>query len=253
MRIGLIGFGFIGAAIYARANDGVDGVEIAFVHNRSIERLKDLPGSIVLEDLSDAASRSPDLIVEVAGPDVTRAHGPALVRVASYMPLSLTALVDDGLRDDLARAAALSGHSVFVAHGALVGMDSLLEWRDHWDQVSISFRKPPASLGLPGSLSESRVFEGSVREIAALFPHNVNAMVACALATLGLERCRGRIVADPAIDHLELAIEAIGRDGSRLNVARKQPARGVSGSEMAESVYRSILRAGGLSAPIDFV
>lgn len=253
MRIGLIGFGFIGSALYARAAGGADGVEVAFVHSRSQARLKNLPRALLLDDLGDAAGRAPDLIVEVAGPTVTRTHGAALARAASYMPLSLTALVDDGLREELGRAAAASGHSVLVAHGALVGMDSLIEWRDHWDRVTIAFRKPPASLGLDAALTGPKTIEGSVREVAALFPHNVNAMVACALATVGLDRCRGRIVADPAIDHLELEIEAVGRDGSRLRIARQQPARGVSGSEMAESVYRSILRAGGLSAPIEFV
>lgn len=254
MRIGLVGFGFIGAELYRRiAAD--DGVDVAFVHARSRERLAGLPDALILEDLSRAADRTPDLIVEVAGPDVSRRHGEAILAFADYMPLSLTALADAALCDRLTAATARSGRTLCVAHGALVGMDSLVEWREMWDEVTIAFRKPPASLGVVGSaaMHESLLFDGSVRDIAARYPHNVNAMVACALATVGLDRCRARLVADPAIDHLELAVEARGRDGSQLAIRRRQPARGVSGSEMAAAVYSSIRRVGGFSGAMAFV
>ncbi|WP_447750056.1 aspartate dehydrogenase domain-containing protein [Sphingopyxis fribergensis] len=255
MRIGLIGFGFIGAELYRRiaADGGRD--EVAFVHGRSRERLADVPDDMILDDLSKAGDRAPDLIVEVAGPEVSHRHGAAFLSLADYMPLSLTALAHDALYDRLVNASARSGRSLLVAHGALVGLDSLVEWREMWDEVAISFRKPPSSLGDGGlaAMAENILFDGSVRDIAARYPHNVNAMVACALATTGLDRCRGRLVADPAIDHLELAIEARGRDGSSLSICRRQPARGVSGSEMAAAVHASICRAGGHSGAMAFV
>ncbi|MFT4047488.1 MAG: DUF108 domain-containing protein [Solimonas sp.] len=121
--------------------------------------------------------------------------------------------------------------------------------------MTIAFRKPPASLGLdPGSLDHATtVFEGSVRDIAARYPRNVNAMVACALATVGLDRCQARLVADLGIDHLELVVDAAGTDGSLLSIRRQQAAVGVSGSEMAEAVFRSVLRAAGVSHAIEYV
>ncbi|WP_182911813.1 aspartate dehydrogenase domain-containing protein [Sphingomonas cavernae] len=255
MRVGLIGFGFIGAEIYRRFADHVSTAEIAFVHNRNRDRLKGVPDALVLDDLDDARAFAPDLVVEVAGPEVSARHGEALLGIADYMPLSLTALADDALRARLVRSARLSGRSLFVAHGALVGLDSLVEWGAMWDRVSITFRKPPGSLGVAADAvtAETVLFDGSVREIARRYPHNVNAMVACALATTGLDLCHARLIADPGITHLELAIEAIGRDGTRLAIERRQPAVGVSGSEMAEAVCRSILRAGGQSGAIEFV
>jgi len=255
MRIGLIGFGFIGAELYRRIAAGGGSDAIAFVHGRSRERLAAVPDDLILDDLSKVGDRAPDLIVEVAGPEVSHRHGEAFLAFADYMPLSLTALADAPLFDRLTAAAARSGRSLLVAHGALVGLDSLVEWRDMWDEVSISFRKPPSSLGVTGAgaMQENILFDGSVRDIAARYPHNVNAMVACALATTGLDRCRARLVADPAIDHLELAVEARGRDGSHLSIRRRQPARGVSGSEMAAAVYSSVRRAGGLSGAMAFV
>lgn len=255
MRIGLIGFGFIGAELYRRiaANGGRD--EVVFVHSRSRERLAGLPDDLILGDLSAAADRSPDLIVEVAGPEVSYQYGAAFLGFADYMPLSLTALADDALCDRLTAAATRSGRSLLVSHGALVGLDSLVEWRDMWEEVSISFRKPPSSLGVTGAgaMQENILFEGSVRDIAARYPHNVNAMVACALATIGLDRCGARLVSDPAIDWLELAVEARGRDGSSLSICRRQPARGVSGSEMVAAVHASVCRAGGRADTMAFV
>lgn len=253
MRIGLIGFGFIGSEIHRRiARDG-GPLELAFVHSRSRARLAGVDSALILDDLADAHRFAPDLIVEIAGPRVTVDHGEALLAIADYMPLSLTALADDDLRARLIDRAGASGHSLFVAHGALVGADSLLEWRTMWDHVSICFRKPPRSLGLADIERETVIFDGSVRQIARQFPHNVNAMVACALATTGLDACHARLVADPALDRLELLIDATGKDGSRLRIERSQPAIGVSGSEMAEAVHRSILRAAGFAGAIEFV
>lgn len=255
MRVGLIGHGFIGSELYRRIVAASDRVEVAFVHNRRGERLVAIPPDLVLKDLAGARDHAPDLIVEVAGPEVTERWGEDFLTFANYMPLSLTALADDMLSERLASSAARSGHSLLIPHGALVGMDSLVEWRSMWNDVAITFHKPPASLGLEtASINQATtVFEGSVREIAARYPHNVNAMVACALASVGLDRCRARLVADPTIDHLELVLEAHGRDGSHLSIRRQQPAIGVSGSEMAAAAYRSVLRAGGLSGTVEYV
>lgn len=246
MRVGLIGFGFIGAEIFRRLQVGGHGLEVAFVHNRTPNRLAGAPADLVLHDLADARSRAPDLVVEMAGPEVTREHGEALLAHAHYMPLSLAALADDDLRERLLVAAAASGHSLCVPHGALAGLEALLDWRAHWTEVSVEFRKPPASLGGAQVSGPTILFDGTVREIAPLYPHNVNAMVACALATVGLDRCRARLVADPGLTQLELHVEATSADGSRLSIQRRQTARGVSGSEMADAAWGSILR---LAAP----
>ena len=194
--------------------------------------------------------------MEAAHPDVTRAHGRAILAVCDYLPLSTTALIDDALRADLEATAAAHGTRLLLPHGAMVGGDSLLEWRHEWAAVTITFRKSPRNIDFtvsgidPAGISEATtVHDGSVRSIAARFPRNVNTMVTCALVTVGLDACRGILVADPALEVAVAEIVAVGKDGSRIETRREQPAVGVSGTEMAASLLRSVLLASGRLAP----
>ena len=151
------------------------------------------------------AAAAPDLIVESAHPDITRSHGEAFLSSCDYMPFSVTALADDGLRERLTTVAKSSGHRLVIPQGALVGTDALLGWAHMWRDVTITFRKHPANIDLgmvnrraEDIRAETVIFDGPVRDIAPLFPRNVNTMVTCALATVGIDRCRGRMIADPA-------------------------------------------------------
>ena len=100
--------------------------------------------------------------------------------------------------------------------------------------------------------AETVFFDGPVRDIAPLFPRNVNTMVTCALATVGIDRCRGRMVADPALDHAVAEVEAWGTTAPISTTVKRQPMVGVSGTEMFESTLRSVLKATGTGHAVDF-
>ena len=260
-RIGLIGFGHLGRSIYERiaAEPGL-GIEIAFVWNRSADKLADVPTDLQLASLDEAADRTPDLIIEVAHPGITRDHGARFLEHADYLPLSVSALVDDALYKRLSDTASAHGTRLLIPHGALMGVDNLRESREIWREVSVTFEKHPAAIdfsesGIDGGALTERgtVFEGTAREIGALFPRNVNTMVTCALATVGLDQCRARLIADPALDVGIAIVEAQGTDGSSLTMRKEQPMAGVSGTEMFASIFGSILRAAGGTGPVDFV
>jgi predicted dinucleotide-utilizing enzyme len=176
------------------------------------------------------------------------------------MPFSVTALADEALHQRVVAAAGAHGHRLLVPQGALMGTDALLGWRHMWRDVTITFRKHPNNIDL-GMVNrradeiraETVVFDGAVRDIAPLFPRNVNTMVTCALATVGLDRCRGRMIADPALDHAVVDVEAWGKDGSHLHMVKRQPMVGVSGTEMLASALRSLQKATGAGPTMDFV
>ena len=255
MRIGVIGYGYIGRFVVENIlrSDGRFG--LAFVHNRSAEALAGLDPRAVLDDPGLARTRRPDLIVECAHPGVTARYGESFLAFASYMPLSVTALVDDGLRGRLERAATENGTRLVIPSGALLGGDELLMRQGRWDRVRITFRKHPDNIdfsqsGLdPGRIEgETVIYEGPVRGIANLYPRNVNTMVTCALVSTGLDECEARLVCDPNLEHAVAEVEAWSSDGGMLRTEKRQPAVGVSGTEMLSSTWYSILRATGARA-----
>ncbi len=251
-KIGILGYGYLGKSVYdALAGTGI---EVARVYNRSAERMAGLPDSIATtkrEEFMDAVA-SLDLVVELAHPDISRELGEAILQLANYMPCSVAALADDDLKTRLLQTAAAAGTRLMIPHGAVVGIDNLIEARDNWQAVSITFRKPAASLELQDESGEDEtiLFDGSVRDIAEKFPRNVNAMVACALATVGPDIARARMIMDRRLDNvLRGEFEFIGKDGSRLTIVKQEPAVGVSSPGMVTSILGSVRRA--LQQPAD--
>jgi predicted dinucleotide-utilizing enzyme len=262
MRIGLVGFGYIGRACFERIEGGVaPGLEIAFVHNRSPGALAAVPPDKVLSRLEDFAERRADLIVEMAHPDITRRFGAEFLRDADYMPLSVTALADADIEQRLLAAAKVSGRKLLIPHGALIGADDLAAAKSVWREVTITFRKHPRNIDFSESGRDATgingptvIYDGPARGIAKLYPRNVNTMVTCGLATVGLDRCRAVLVADPSLNVAIAEVAAIGHDGRRFETRKEQPVVGVSGTEMLDSQFGSILRAAGvLNAPLAFV
>ena len=202
--IGIIGYGYLGKSLH-QALAGSD-IHVGRVYNRSAERLVELPNSIGTTDAEEliGATADLDLVVELAHPDISRDMGEQILARTDYMPCSVAALADDQLKEKLLATARAAGTRLLIPHGAVVGIDNLVECRDNWQAVTITFRKPPGSIDLeeePES-DETVLFEGSVREIAERFPRNVNAMVACALATVGPDVAVARMIADRRLDNV---------------------------------------------------
>jgi aspartate dehydrogenase len=250
-RIGLIGYGYIGKYIYEQITTRPDlGLEIAFVHNRSPERVAALPAEIVLADLADFKDRGADLLVELAHPDVTRQHGADFLGCADYMPLSLTAFADAGLHGTLLQTAQSAGTRIFVPHGAVIGLDALEEGRDTWDEVRIVMKKPVRSLDFSMAphidaasiKGETVLFEGTARDICPLFPRNVNSHAAVALTGIGFDRTQSVLIADPNLEASIIELEARG-GGVEVAIRRENPMAGVSGVMTLMSCLASIGRA----------
>jgi len=259
-RIGIIGYGFIAQNLIDSVTTRLPSASIVFVHTRSPEKLQSLPADIRLHNIAEFSKFDPDLIIEAAHPDYTMNFGEQFLRIADYLPISTSALADSALYEQLVKAAADSGHSLLIPRGALPGLDDLIQWKDHWNEVEIIFRKPPASIDFsesgvdPESIRESTVlYQGPVRGIAALYPRNVNTMITCALATIGLDHCQARLVADPDLDFLEAEVMAKSPEGDSLKIVKRQLGSGVSGGEMAESIFRSVSKASQCHSTVEFI
>ena len=74
----MVGYGALGRYL-AKEVEGRDGLELVWVWNRT--PVADLPNHLVLNDLNECDKGAPDLIVEVAHPDVTKEYGARFLEV----------------------------------------------------------------------------------------------------------------------------------------------------------------------------
>ncbi len=249
-RIGIIGYGYIGSYVYEQITTRPElGLDIAFVYNRSQDKVADLPAELVLDDLANFAGKAADLIVELAHPAISRQWGTAFLQHTDYMPLSLTALADAELENALLQTAAANGHCLYIPHGAIVGLEALNEGKETWEEVKMVMKKPVRSLDFsdvdidPESInSETTVYDGPARGICPLYPRNVNSHAAVALGGIGFDRTHSVLMADPALEVSIIEIEARGQ-GVEIQIRRSNPMKGVTGVFTLVSTLASICRA----------
>ena len=145
------------------------------------------------------------------------------------------------------------GARLLIAPGAIGGLDALAAARlGGLERVVHTVIKPPAAwagspaealLDLP-RLAEARLFyEGPARAAAAAYPQNANVSATIALAGIGLDRTRVRLIADPAAAGNLHRLEASGRFGTmQVEMAgRPLPDNPKTSAMAALSLARSVL------------
>jgi aspartate dehydrogenase len=223
LRVGIVGFGTIGAAVARALDAGIDGLALVGVHTRTpAKALATLAGFahpvpvVALTELVECA----DVIVDcapVAG--FARLAQAALGAGRTLVTVSGAALLDHAEFVDLARAR---GGRIILASGAILGLDALRAAAlGTIHSVRMVTRKPPRALaGSPylvthgidvGGLREPlRVFSGTAAEGARGFPSNVNVAAAIGLAGIGADATTLEIWADPQVSRNshEISVEA---------------------------------------------
>jgi len=211
VRVALIGYGAIGRVV-ADALLNIDGLVLVglLVRDDSPKRAaaEARPAVMVTTRAEELLANSPQIVVECAGHGGLHMHAEALLRGgADLLIASVGALADASLEGRLRNAAAEGGSRMLIPAGAMAGLDALGAARmAGLDRVDYTGCKAPVAwrgtraerlIDLDRVNTQTVFFEGSARQAALAFPQNANVVAAVALAGLGFDRTRVRLVVDP--------------------------------------------------------
>ena len=262
-RVAIVGYGAIGQVVAdAIAQGRIAGVALAALLARSgreAARTRLGPDLALPESLDALSALAPDLVVECAGQDALAAIAePLLASGIDVMAISTGALARPGLLDACIAAARSGGARLHVPAGAIAGLDGLgAHARAGLDAVTYTSVKPPAAwrgtpaeaiLDLDGLAAPKTFFEGSAREAALSYPKNANLAATVALAGLGLDATRVRLVADPSAQGNLGIVEARSAIGTlRVEMGGTASANPKTSASTAYSILHALE---GLAAPV---
>lgn len=221
MKVGIVGFGVIGQLVAAALDgaEGLDGLELAGITVRNPAKAADalvrLSRPVPLLPITDLIART-DIIFDCAvAAAMDEIALPAIEAGRIFMTMNSGALL---ARPALFERAAQTGARIMVPSGGIVGFDGLRALaRAGFEAVTLISRKPPESLAnaphvvamgydLSALTEPILVFEGSAADAARAFPANANVAATLSLATLGPERTRVQMWADPHVTTIDQEI-----------------------------------------------
>jgi aspartate dehydrogenase len=194
MKIGLIGAGNIARVIA----DNARSYEVSFVYDKDGDAVNTFARKYGCEISKPEEFPKLDLVVEAASEDAVAQYAETILsKGIDLMAMSVGALADDSLLARLRNAAEKNNSKLIIPSGAIAGLDGIRSGAvGRLDTITLTTTKNPKSLGLDTN-SKSLIFEGSAREAVKKFPKNVNVAASLALAGMGFEKTKVRIVAEP--------------------------------------------------------
>ncbi len=238
MRILIIGAGSIGGELIKEC-DRLKRVSEFYILDHHLKKVKKLYDDMEkAKMISDIQEPFPDidLVIEAASQEAVHDYGKiSLEKGADLMLMSVGALMDDELREDLFRTAKESGSRIYIPTGALCGLDAVISASlVDVTKVTLETRKPPKSLtdsefvrnsdmDIQQLKEETVIFEGSASQAIKLFPKNVNVAASLSLASLGFEKTIVKIICDPSCENNIHTIRLMGESGELKGVSINTP------------------------------
>lgn len=240
-KVGLIGIGAIGQHLYENLQK--EGVEVAFIYAR--RKIDGQPYSHLIVDNFDAVvskcKEGVDLVIEAATADAFKSIAPVVLPYSDMAALSSTAFADQPFYEQIKHDCQEYEHSVFIPHGAVMGLDGISDSAEFIEQVKITTTKSPQSLGRTDQ-ERTVVYNGSTRGACELYPRNVNVHATTALAGLGFDKTISVIVSDPDTLVNQHVIEVNSSEFAFKIQTMSQTASKVSSAYTLVSAYNSVRR-----------
>ena len=222
-RLGIIGYGSIAQSLIDILRDNISQEYVRvcmLVREESVEEVyqqlkaskEGLAKTVLVHSSLDAfIADAPDLVVECAGHSAVQDYVPALLKAdINVIIASIGALADEALYKSITDAAEAGNAQITLPAGAIGGIDVMAaaQLSDIKEVVYVGRKSPGAWKGTPAetvadldTLTEELVFfEGTAREAAKAYPKNANVAATLALAGVGFENTRVKLIADPTTD-----------------------------------------------------
>ena len=196
-RIGFLGCGKIGHALLQHALE-TGKAEIAFIQNPFYQADESTPCPVIKE-ADEALYSAADLVIECATSSVLSENLEMILSHCDLFMFSVTAFADPEFERRANALCEQYGHKILFPHGAILGLDGIVDAKPIITSVTIETTKNPKSFGRDDT-ERTLLYEGPTREACKLYPRNVNVHAAVALAALGFEKTRSKMVADPAVN-----------------------------------------------------
>jgi aspartate dehydrogenase len=203
LKVAVVGCGAIGSFLIAglQAEPEIEVTAVFAVPAPSGETVP------ITRSIEELLSTGPDIVVECAGHQALKEAGEIVLSAGiDLLVASVGALADPTLEASLRRAASTGGRLI-IPGGALGGLDALSTAREAGlESVEYSGRKAPAAwkgtaeedlIDLTNVESATTFLECDARTAALRFPQNANVVAALALAGLGFEQTKVRLIVDP--------------------------------------------------------
>ncbi len=238
----IIGCGAIGSYLAkALDSDVVDGLELKIVYDRDLEKARKLVDSLkrkpkIASDISEVLKEDVELVIEAASQEAVREYGLSILEAGkSLMVMSVGALVDSQLYEKLREAASRKNVEVLIPSGAIAGLDAVkAAGTANIYSVTLTSRKPPKvfidnpyvkskGLDLTGLTEPIVLYEGTALEACKLFPSSINVAATLSLASMGPEKVKVKIVADPQVSGNVHEVVVEGEFGRLCCITENKP------------------------------
>lgn len=192
-NIAFLGCGKIGQSLLTHAKE--EGyANIAFIEDPYVQ----FADETVIKEPDEQYYEKADLIIECATAGVLKEHIEIILKHADLLMFSVTAFSDKAFSEQVDELCKTYHHSVYLPHGAILGLDGIFDGRRVWKSVTIETIKSPKSLGREDT-ERTVVYEGPTRQVCGLYPRNVNVHAAIALAGIGFDKTQSKIISDPKV------------------------------------------------------
>lgn len=176
-----------------------------------------------------------DLVVEAASQNALTSYlNPIILLKKDILVMSVGAFANPDFFSQVIKNVEKNDINLYVPSGAIAGIDAIKSVRNSISYVTLTTTKNPDSLKdspffkktnltLDSIKKRTLIFEGSAIEAVQNFPANVNVAALLGLASIGVEKTKVNVIADPSLRINKHEIKVIGKFGELIVRVKNVP------------------------------